>query len=721
MNTNYKSILSKKWQLQVLLAIGLFFVLPAFAQPGKLDLSFGNGGVVSTNGDNTLSFGWAVAIQPDGKIVTVGRGGTRSFAVARYNPNGSLDISFGLNGIVLTSIGSVYDSAYGVAIQGDGKIVVAGTTHLANAGGYIFAVVRYNTNGSLDTSFNGTGIVTTSVGGYSSDFANSVALQTDGKIVVAGYGYNSSNADFALVRYKTDGSLDLSFNGGIVITPVGTSFDLASSVSIQPDGKIVAAGRAGSSPALVRYTTFGQLDTSFNGTGIVTTSFGNGFSGSIRGLAIQWDGKLVVAGRIANSSNHPAFAFARYYPNGKLDTSFGGTGKIIIPVGDNYGGYANSIAIQPDGKIVAAGKIDERVAVVRLNSNGSLDTTFNGNGIVSTPAAYNAAATVAIQADGKIVAAGGDDNEGIDFVMVRYQGGPFRVNGKIAFTSDRDGNMEIYVMNNDGTHQVRLTNNTDLDCLPTYSPDGRKIVFVNKKDSDVYIKVMNADGTNQTVVTPITSSSYLSVSPWHETRSLSWSPDGRKIVFDDAGVIVTINIDGSNRTNLTNNAGSDFSPAWSPDGSRILFVNTRNFGWHRLNTMNSDGSDVRALPWVDLSSDRSPEWSPTGSHITFVVEAEEGLPILYTADADGANRRIFDGTGWGSNHRKRPKWSPDGTKLVFHKWEYLGDDCEIYLKNMSGGGVTQLTNTTGHNFQPTWQQARIRQILPAQAETGSQR
>ena len=418
MNANYKSII---------LAISLFFALATSisAAPGDLDPTFGNGGIVITKDSLPIQLDYALgmAIQSDGKIVVVGEGSLGTFnwdfAVVRYNTDGSLDSSFGGTGIVITQLTSNYDGAFAVAIQADGKIIVAGTRYRCfdECIGSDFAVVRYNPNGSLDTSFNGTGIVITSVGSSVSN-ARSVAIQADGKIVVAGGGGNASNPDFALVRYNTDGSLDTSFNGtGKVITPAGSG---AGSVAIQADGKIIAVGGS----TLVRYNPDGTLDTSFNGTGKVSTPIGSGK------VAIQSDGKIVAAGSSHNGINYD-FTVVRYNSNGSLDSSFGGTGQITIPVGNSDSG-ASSVAIQRDGKIVAAGGVNSNnivsdFAVVRLNPSGSLDTTFNGTGKVITPAtAGNDIVTgAAIQADGKIVVAGMSDeffSDFYDFVVVRYQG-----------------------------------------------------------------------------------------------------------------------------------------------------------------------------------------------------------------------------------------------------------------------------------------------------------
>jgi uncharacterized delta-60 repeat protein len=214
---------------------------------------------------------------------------------------------------VTTEVGSSDDRAYSVAIQSDGKIVVAGFER-NGISNFDFALVRYNTDGSLDTNFDSDGKVTTAIGS-GTDSAYSVAIQSDGKIVVAGYSDNGSNDDFALVRYNTDGSLDTNFDSdGKVTTEVGSSDDYAESVAIQSDGKIVAAGYSSNGGnndfALVRYNTDGSLDTSFDSDGKVTTAIGSA-SDFARSVAIQSDGKIVVAGYSDNGSNAD-FALVRY-------------------------------------------------------------------------------------------------------------------------------------------------------------------------------------------------------------------------------------------------------------------------------------------------------------------------------------------------------------------------------------------------------------------------
>ena len=218
--------------------------------------------------------------------------------------------------------------AYAVAIQSDGKIVAAGES-TDN-----FAVVRYTTAGVLDTTFSTDGKVTTAIGSRE-DAAYAVAVQSDGKIVAAGKGDSGTaqedpNADFAVVRYTTAGALDNGFStDGKVITDIGTnSVDEARAVAIQSDGKIVVAGSSGGDFAVVRYTTAGALDTTFSTDGKVTTDIGTNSVDWATAVAIQSDGKIVVAGYVGDIEDGGEFAVVRYNTDGSLDTTFGGDGKV---------------------------------------------------------------------------------------------------------------------------------------------------------------------------------------------------------------------------------------------------------------------------------------------------------------------------------------------------------------------------------------------------------
>ncbi len=300
----------------------------------------------------------AVAIQSDGKIIVVGYADTTTsssdFALARLNTDGTLDPSFGSGGKVITATSASADTASAVSIQPDGKIVVAGQT----IGTYErdFALVRYNTNGTPDSSFGTAGIVITPFSSGSNDIANAVAIQADGKIVAAG----STSGGFisgaiALARYNADGTLDNNFGTGGKVTTYIDSNNVAYSVALQPDGKIVAAGSANGGPisstgAVVRYNSDGSLDNNFGTGGKVATPVNSNFF--FNAIIIQPDGKIVGSGTSAFTST--MFILVRYNADGTLDSSFGAGGKVNTPVSSG-GNAASGIGLQPDGKIVVVG------------------------------------------------------------------------------------------------------------------------------------------------------------------------------------------------------------------------------------------------------------------------------------------------------------------------------------------------------------------------------
>jgi uncharacterized delta-60 repeat protein len=278
LNTQKKMSL---WLSALIIASSLFLIPSASAAVGDLDTSFDTDGKVTTTIGPLTTVTSSTAIQSDGKIVVAGYSqndaGAFDFVVVRYNADGSPDTSFNGDGIVTTDIGGPIEEGRSIVIQSDGKIVVAGSSVIG--GTFDFAVARYNADGSPDTSFNGDGIVTTGIGG-SDLFAASIAIQSDGKFVVAGYSQIGDTFDFVVVRYNADGSPDTSFNGdGIVTTNIGGQLDFANTAAIQSDGKIVVAGYSVIGGTfdfvVVRYNADGSPDTSFNGDGIVTTDIGD--------------------------------------------------------------------------------------------------------------------------------------------------------------------------------------------------------------------------------------------------------------------------------------------------------------------------------------------------------------------------------------------------------------------------------------------------------------
>src|SRR5262249_55680148 len=280
----------------------------AQAADGALDPTFGRGGKVKTDFHRSNDLADGMALQPDGKVVVAGisfigisaAGG--DFAVARYNTDGTLDSSFGVGGKVTTDFG-LTDQASSVVVQPDGKIIVAGGTFLNFPADGQFALARYNSDGSLDISFGVGGLVRTSFGS-SGCFASALVLQRDGKIIAGGTKYIDlqTNSDFGLVRYNPDGSLDSSFgNGGEVSTEFDGLLDSVSAVLVPSDGKVIAVGAARSSfasfdLALVRYLSKGTIDTPFGRAGKVRTDFGGSTIDMAFAAALQPDGKIVAAG-----------------------------------------------------------------------------------------------------------------------------------------------------------------------------------------------------------------------------------------------------------------------------------------------------------------------------------------------------------------------------------------------------------------------------------------
>jgi uncharacterized delta-60 repeat protein len=411
----------------------------AFAAPGALDRTFGGDGRVTSNFTRLNDVGRALALQADGKIVVAGDVGSPAdggeeypkFALERLKPDGTLDSSFGIGGKIVTEFAG-YGTARAVAIQADGKIVAAGG---AAGGSGSVALARYNADGTLDSTFGGDGKVTTAFPGFPYGYvsASAVAIQADGKIVAGGVVLPTetlTTGAFALVRYNPDGTLDSTFDGdGRVVTDMSSGLDSVAAVAIQADGKIVAAGwvnflKDDTEFGVVRYESDGTLDSTFGEGGKVTTNFTAGHDGA-NDMVIQPDGKIVAAGFAGGKGGR--FALARYNTDGTLDSTFSGDGKVTT----NFtlrGDGASGVAIQATGKIVAAGwaaGAGRRFALARYTTDGRIDNTFGGDGKVTTNFTIESdvALDVAIQANGRIVAGGRAGGKGGRFALARYRGG----------------------------------------------------------------------------------------------------------------------------------------------------------------------------------------------------------------------------------------------------------------------------------------------------------
>jgi uncharacterized delta-60 repeat protein len=393
----------------------------AHSAPGDLDHSFGGDGIVRTHLSHKEDDGYVVTVQPDGKIVVAGEsavdGRNPRMAIVRYDTDGSLDTTFGGgDGKVTIDFTRSADFAYAVRIQPDGKIVLAG------AAGYFkkdsrFALARLTSNGSLDPTFGDHGRVTTNLT-PTYDFANGMALQPNGKIVVVGdQSAGPDNGKIVVLRYRTDGSLDPKFgDAGIVRADPTRTYDDGLGVGVEADGQIIVAGGAGFDGPNERFVALayhrdGSPDTTFGGDGMVLTDVTPGADVPF-GLAIQPDGNIVVGGGAAQGSSDPKFAVVRYQRDGSLDPAFKGDGTVVTnftPFDDG----AYSVALDPDGNVVLGGLAGNngpspRFAVARYLPNGSLDDTFGGDGKVTTDISphFDSAWSVTTQADGSVVCSG---------------------------------------------------------------------------------------------------------------------------------------------------------------------------------------------------------------------------------------------------------------------------------------------------------------------------
>jgi len=408
---------------------------------GDPDPTFGSGGHVFTDFSANDDYAFAIALQPDGRMIVAGQSGVYPVfhaALTRYNSKGQLDPTFGTGGKVIAALDAGGEGLAAIALQPDGKIVAAGSV-IHNNWPLSFLVARFNPNGTLDTNFGNEGVVVTNFGDSTAE-ANALVLQPDGKIVVAGVsgaGSGSELNDFALARYNSNGSLDQSFgNGGKVKTHfpgVYNTGSRATAVALQPDGKLVVAGSYKNEAtarefALARYNGTGGLDTTFGSGGLVTTTMGSGDAIAFS-VALLSDGRIVASGYLDVGRRNHDFALACYNPSGTLNQSFGNGGRVTTDFFGATDDIAYGLAAQSDGKLVLAGRTGTyptfHFALARYNNNGQLDQTFGTGGKVSSTFDISGQGyDVTVQKDGKIVVAGISAPAGgnFDFTVLRYFG-----------------------------------------------------------------------------------------------------------------------------------------------------------------------------------------------------------------------------------------------------------------------------------------------------------
>ncbi|SRX72677.1 T9SS type A sorting domain-containing protein [Aequorivita antarctica] len=444
-----------KIKLYTLLVV-ILFATTTFAQSGILDTSFGNNGIVLTDISPNANQGNAVSAQVDGKIVVAGYAGdaaTYNMAVARYNTDGSLDTSFGDNGTLNFPVGSAKSIATGMEIQADGKIILGGYTDDNVSGD--FALVRLNTDGTFDNTFGNNGIVIIDAGG--NEVAKAMTILDNGKILLAG----ANDQNFSVARFNTDGTLDTTFgvNGWSIII-FEDNLSLVKDLTIQEDGKILLGGDGIIDTygiAAARINADGTIDNTFGTNGKVRYSLsGIGNSTRFGGIAVQGDGKIFLGGWRGITTFYDEFLVLKLNTDGTLDSTYGYNGVVTAQIVLGYQ-MATTILLQSDGKLILAGYAEYQseyfnIVMVRFNTDGNLDTTFGTDGKVSTDINGNSdfATAISLQTDNKILLTGfsGTSAQDETIFVARYE-------NTILGTEDFQ-NMEFRLYPNPANEQITI-------------------------------------------------------------------------------------------------------------------------------------------------------------------------------------------------------------------------------------------------------------------------
>jgi uncharacterized delta-60 repeat protein len=640
---------------------------------GSTDITYGFSGYSSPVGIvNPIA-----AIQADGKIIIAGTTPKipiqfeedlhSDFILARFNTDGLIDESFGRHGIVTTDFNGLDDVVTSIALQLDGKIIAGGiATSFVNEGGnsnvYNMVVSKYNINGSLDETFNSTGLVWAPDNYLTlTDFPTVITLQADGKIIAT---RSTDEYGLIMIRFNNDGSTDNSFNLNTNLQTPDSTF-IAKAVVIQTDGKIVIGGywnwAVSTDFSLYRFTATGSGDMTFGTQGNASTDF-RGYPDFLNGLALQSDNKIVAIGSASNGRND-AFAIARYNANGSPDNTFDVDGKRMTFIG-SFNVYPLSLSLLSNNKIIAAGYNEppsgNNIVLAKYNIDGSFDDTFHGNGTITEN--FKQGSTVYTstieQSDGKVIAAGylfnGSD---YDFLVSR-----FNTNGSFDNTFSEDGSQTISFLNsNDYAYALAL------------QQDGKILVSgqaVNSANADFALARLNVDGTIDN----------------------SFDGDGKQttdIATNDIGSHLAIQTDGkiligANTTLLRYSAAGALDPTFNGTGrlTSIIPVNDfalqstgkiiiggyrgYNFALARYNangtidnTFSQDGL-VETNLYPDIAYDGYNRYFGTGQSVAIqkddkiILAGEAGRTERYgTAvnigitryDKDGNNDNSFSGDG----------------------------------------------------------------------------
>ena len=645
-----------------------------------LDTTFDSDGKVTTDFGG-YEIGEGLALQPDGKIIVAGATDHRDyydeshydFALARYNSDGSLDSTFDMDGKVTLDLGG-HEEISSIALQSDGKIVAAGWIEKDLA--YSFVLLRYETNGSLDTTFDGDGKVITNI-----ISGSRVATQSDGKIIVSGRSGDGVNYGFSLVRFNSNGSLDTTFDGdGKVITYFENNNASAGGIAIQPDGKIVVTGSSNNDFALVRYNIDGSLDSTFGIDGKLSTDFGG--EEGVADVALQADGKIVVVG--AQHDTESVFnevGLAHYNSDGSLDHTFDTDGKVLLRVG--LGDWGTDIVVQSDGNLLVAVNsahaspglnLDYDFALLRFNSDGSLDTTFDKDGkIILDFGPYDPADELALQPDGKIILEGGTWNsftKNDDFMLARLSvvdptmtiSGNTWVGG--ATLSYTDGISKTVIAHQDGSYSLSVSENWSGTVTPshpcyTFSPSSRSYsnVMTNLLGQDYFPALYAAPECGDTVgvFRPSNGLLYLKNSNFSGFAdiALNYGLGGDyPVVGDwDGNGTVTIGVYRSGSFYLRNSNTLGFADSvfpfgqpgdqpvagdWDGDGVDTVGVYRPSTGQFLLRNTNGDGAEDASFYLGNVGDvGIAGDWDGDGLDTTGVFRPGNGIIFLKNQNEDG--------------------------------------------------------------------------------------
>jgi uncharacterized delta-60 repeat protein len=454
-----------------------------FAQNNALDPSFGENGIVNIPVEDVYSeMAWAIAVQSDGKIIQGGYKGQYS-CLKRHNDDGSLDTSFGNMGVVNSALPNLplYSSGviYSIALQSDGRIIAG----MSVDNGDYMVIARYNTNGTLDTSFGTDGITVidlyANIMGAPDEMVENIQVQADGKIVLTARMYNGSyNTNMGYIaKFDANGAMDATFGFGYGITTPELGQGWVQTGAVQQDGKVLILATPyinnNSVSAIARYSADGTLDTTFGDMGIkiVTGGLSDFFC---RDMLVQPDGKIVIGGQAEVTSGLITFCFARLDTNGNFDNGFGINGISLYNSG--LPGFTDKIALQADGKIVAAGRYGTNsFGFMRCNINGTVDTNFGTNGGIQYYAVSSSdfISGTAVQPDGKIVVGGTSYPPGnpANFMLMRY------LNDSTAnILENTFNNLAVYPNPAQNTLYLQNPENTSIESLLVTDVTGKTVL-----------------------------------------------------------------------------------------------------------------------------------------------------------------------------------------------------------------------------------------------------